>query len=51
MKICEHESIRCPYCGEEDRLTDAGKIGLGLSTWHLVRCASCSGEFMVTCED
>lgn len=61
MKICEYDNIQCPYCGEKEKLTDAGFVSLdlkepqiptaSLGPWHYIRCGSCSGEFTIPCAD
>ena len=63
MKICEYENVRCPYCGEEKKLTNVGahpfthrenregELELHNGPGHFVRCQSCGGEFIITCED
>lgn len=65
MKICEYENIKCPYCGEgeEEKLVNSGphpfthRVGNGDNLHlvegpgHFIRCKSCSGEFIITCED
>jgi hypothetical protein len=61
MKICEYDNVRCPYCNEEDKLEDVGYVYLdreqmriptaSLGPWHYIRCAACSGVFIISCED
>ena len=63
MKICEYENVRCPYCGEEEKLMNVvphpfthrenceGVLKLNEGPGHFVRCNSCCGEFIITCED
>ena len=63
MEICEYKNIRCPYCGEGEQLDNEGphpfthrvngpgNIHLLEGPGHFVRCGSCSGEFIITCED
>lgn len=61
MKICEYENVKCPYCGENDKLVDEGKVALyagchappsvSQGPYHHIRCESCSGVFAIPCED
>ncbi len=65
MKLCEYENIRCCYCGEdrEGKLVNVRPVAFNHvinyrddlqiheGPGHFVRCESCSGEFIITCED
>lgn len=58
MKICEHENVKCPFCQEEEKLSDMaiesfeGKaLYVGVGPWHFIRCANCSGDFAISCAD
>jgi len=51
MKICEHENMRCPYCGSVKPPLQDKKTSVEGRPVHEVMCADCLGTFWVTCED
>ena len=66
MKVCEYDSVSCPFCGEseaeyEDKagnsrgLKELAKVAIHSSMAsrpaHHIFCFSCAGEFTIPCED
>jgi hypothetical protein len=60
LKICEYDTVSCPYCKEENDVYDAGYVslqqpvavpGASLGPWHVVRCRACEGDFAIPCAD
>ncbi len=58
LKICEYDKVKCPLCGEEEKIIDKGKGTMNAErvmghdmVCHIVFCRSCSIIFAIPCED
>jgi len=56
VKICEYENVRCPFCGEDEKLVERARCSIqpnkgGDIPAHAITCKSCGGTFAIECQD